>query len=203
MCHTRLVFIVVLLFLSFTSIPSHSKVFKKGDISLYNDEKPYVDTIIKGLNKLAKEHPRCKKDIVWGGLSKRKTKQNGYPTFFAICGDTSVYFSEKDLGENKKIKSAKHISLKKAYELCRDVPKYFEEWKDYHHLYKKSNWESREHKNGRTTVVVRMYNKDYDINYHTSCLLDEKGLIEATIDVDYEGYGTLCKTCLRKTFRTP
>ena len=80
-------------------ILSYSKVFKEKDIHLYKDEKLYAKTIIKGLNKLAKEDPRCRKSIYWGGLSKSKTKSNGYPTFFATCDSTTVYFSEKDLGE--------------------------------------------------------------------------------------------------------
>jgi len=190
--------------MSFTPISSYSKVFKKEDIFLYNDEKPYIETIIKGLNKLAKEHPKCKSDIIWGGLSKAKTKKNGYPTFFATCDLTvTVYFSKKDLGENKKFKEAKHINLKKAYRLCGDVPKYFEDWKDYHHKYKRRNWGSMEHNNGRTSVTVQMYKNGDDLKYHISCLLDEKGIIEAVIDGKYENRGTLCESCLRRNFRNP
>lgn len=193
------------LYVFFTNlcILSYSKVFKEKDIHLYKDEKLYAKTIIKGLNKLAKEDPRCRKSIYWGGLSKSKTKSNGYPTFFATCDSTTVYFSEKDLGEKKKFKAPVYIGSKKAYDLCREVPKYFEDWRDWHHKYKKRNWESREYKNGRTTVVVRMSSKEHDIDYHIICLLDEKGLIEAAIDGAYEGRGTLCDSCLHKTFRTP
>ena len=47
------------------------------------------------------------------------------------------FFSEKDLGEKKKFKAPVYIGLKKAYDLCREVPKYFGDWRDWHHKYKK------------------------------------------------------------------
>jgi hypothetical protein len=193
-----------LLFLIFPFLISYSQTFNKEDIYLYSDEKPYVETIVQGLNKLAKEHPKCMKDILWGGLSKSKTEKNGYPTFFATCDrSVTVYFSKKDLAKNKKFKEAKHLSKKKAFRLCADVPKDFEDWKKYHAKYKRKLWKYFEHKNGRTSVAVQMYKKGDDLKYHISCLLDEKGLIEAVITGGkYNSNDRLhCESCLRKNYR--
>ncbi|MBT5616031.1 MAG: hypothetical protein HOJ77_07210 [Flavobacteriales bacterium] len=192
-----------LFFLFFPFLISYSITFTADNITLYSDEKPYVKTIVKGLNKLAKENPKCRRNIYWGGLSKSKTKQNGYPTFFATCNNSTVYFSEKDLAENSNVKEVSHLSKKKAVKLCADVPEDFEAWEKHHSKYKRKLWKYGEWKNGRTFVAVRMQKKGYDQKYHISCLLDEKGLIEAVMTGgDYNPNDLRdCDVCLRKKYR--
>jgi len=78
--------------------PPQVKQFSEGDFHFTKDMLPYREIIVRTVNMIARDDPRCRNtlDPVAAGLSGSRSKP-GKPVFYVPCGDdakamVNVYF---------------------------------------------------------------------------------------------------------------
>lgn len=151
---------------------------------------PHKANVIKGVNKIAKEDPRCREKIDPGTASMSTSKSKpGKPVFFVTCGEGSkvvnVFFSEDDLKDDTKFVAPGHIDRGRAVQLCEDHAKSAANLPSTVKFSRFLDIAVTDHPNGRTTVMSSFSAKNafgVEQSYNIRCLLEQTGLIEANIN---------------------
>ncbi|MCR9218913.1 MAG: hypothetical protein NXI21_01685 [Alphaproteobacteria bacterium] len=162
--------------------------FTKADLYLDSRTRPHADVILRGVNKLAAEDPRCRDAIDPTSAYLSSRSRPGAPVFFVTCGTgagiANVFFTPEDVTDQRRFSGPNHIARADAMELCEararqaaqrpSTVKFSRFWDAALH----------EHGNGRTRIISTFTAQDAfgaEAEFTINCLLDADGLIEATI----------------------
>lgn len=169
---------------------SEARTFTEKDIYWDKRTKPYKEMIIKAVNRIHREDPRCKEDIDAGTVSQstnRGTPSN--PVFFVTCGTgtnvVNVYFSAEDVAAAKTFRAPAHIDRGRAIGLCENHAKRSATHPSTVSFSRIMDLSISEHPNGRTSVQSSFTAKNsfnLTLKYNIRCLLDQNGFIEANIN---------------------
>lgn len=163
--------------------------YAEADFYWTKDTKPWKNIIIKGVNKIHRENPRCA-NLDPGSADRslsKGTKAN--PVFYVTCqpaGESSfnVFFSKSDVEADKTFTAAQHIDMTTAKQLCEDYAK----TQAQNPQTVKFSWimdmSIKEYPNGRTRINSSFKASNLmgvEQSFKISCLFDGKGFIEGTV----------------------
>ncbi len=165
---------------------SGKRVFTEADFYFDKKSAPHKATIIAGVNKIARENDRCK-DIDPSSATISTSKGTpANPVFYVTCGKGAsvhnVFFSKSDVELGKAMAAAQNLPRTVAVDLCE---KHVKSNANHPSTVKFSSERVMEHANGRTTVEGSFKAKNsfnLELAYDVKCLLDSKGVIEASIN---------------------
>jgi hypothetical protein len=97
--------------------------YTEADFSFDAQTRPHRAMIVRAVNKIRQEDPRCKDHLSPGSVSlSRDRSKPREPVFFVTCGKgtgtVNVYFSQSDLAEGKTFAPPAHIDRSRAVDLC-------------------------------------------------------------------------------------
>lgn len=171
--------------------PEPVKTAKFTEQDFYWDKvtTPWKQTIIKGVNKVQQENPRCAKlDPSSAYVSKDKgTKKN--PVFYVTCepeGESvfNYFFSKSDVDVGSTLAAAKHIDQMRALNLCEQYAKSQSQNPQTVKFSKFWNKGVKEYPNGRTRLNSTFEASNLmgvEMKFKITCLFDEKGFIEGEV----------------------
>jgi hypothetical protein len=170
---------------------------KEGEVREYSAEDIYWDNqtelhkdlIVKAINRIHKEDPRCRENIEVGSVAQSPTKSKPrHPVFFVTCGEgvnfVNVFFDAEDVASTKAFTAPSHINESTAINLCEEYAKQHATHSSTVNFSRFMDLAVTEHPNGRTSVMSSFTAKNdfnLELKYNIRCLLDEKGLIEANV----------------------
>jgi hypothetical protein len=100
-----------------------ARTFSAQDIYWYDSTSKYKETIVRAVNRIQREDPRCKKHIDPASVFLSSVKSRpGKPVFFVTCGAgakaVNVYFTPADVESPKPFRAPVHIDHARAINLC-------------------------------------------------------------------------------------
>ena len=163
--------------------------YTEPDFSFDAQTRPHRAMIVRAVNKIRQEDPRCKDHLSPGSVSlSRDRSKPREPVFFGTCGKgtgvVNVYFSQSDLAEGKTFAPPAHIDRSRAVDLCEAYAKRHSRFPSTVDFSRFWSLGVTDHPNGRTTVVSSFKAKNafnLQLTFDIRCLLDQRGLIEAHI----------------------
>lgn len=171
--------------------PEAIKTAKYTEKDFYWDKvtTPWKQTIIKGVNKVQQQNPRCAKlDPSSAYVSKDKgTKKN--PVFYVTCepeGEEvfNYFFSKTDVDVDSTLAAAKHIDQMRALNLCEQYAKTQAHNPQTVKFSKFWNKGVKEYPNGRTRLNSTFEASNLmgvEMKFKITCLFDERGFIEGEV----------------------
>lgn len=170
--------------------PGEVRAFTEDDFMWDKDTNKAKAAIIKAVNRIHKEDPRCKEDIYPSSVAKSATesKEQGKPVFFVNCGggatSVNVYFTAERADDPAPFRAPGHIDQGRATDLCEAYAKQQASHPSTVDFSRFMDIAISEHPNGRTTVMSSFKAKNafnLELKFKIKCLLDENGFIEGQI----------------------
>ncbi len=173
--------------------PGEVRDFVDADFSWDKDTKKAKDAIIKTVNRIHREDPRCKNAIYPSSVAKSDTESKAQkkPVYFVNCGDgaesVNVYFDAKRADDPTPFRAPGHIDQMRATDLCEAYAKANANHPSTVDFSRVLDLSISEHPNGRTRVTSSFTAKNsfnLELKFRINCLLDENGFIEGNVFED-------------------
>lgn len=173
--------------------PGEVRDFVDADFEWDKDTKKVKDMIVKTVNRIHREDPRCKTAIYPSSVAKSYTESKAQkkPVYFVNCGDgaesVNVYFDAKRVDDPAPFRAPGHIDQMHATDLCEAYAKANATHPSTVDFSRVLDLSITEHPNGRTRVISSFTAKNsfnLELKFRIICLLDENGLIEASVFED-------------------
>ena len=173
--------------------PGEVRDFVDADFEWDKDTKKVKDMIVKTVNRIHREDPRCKTAIYPSSVAKSQTESKAQkkPVYFVNCGDgaesVNVYFDAKRVDDPAPFRAPGHIDQMHATDLCEAYAKANATHPSTVDFSRVLDLSISEHPNGRTRVISSFTAKNsfnLELKFRINCLLDENGLIEASVFED-------------------
>ena len=173
--------------------PGEVRDFTEADFEWDGDTSKAKTAIIKVVNRIHREDPRCKDAIYPTSVAKSDTESKAQkkPVFFVNCGDgaasVNVYFDAKRADDPTPFKAPGHIDKMRAIDLCEAYAKANATHPSTVDFSRVLDLAYSEHPNGRSRVLSSFTAKNslnLELKFRINCLFDESGLIEANIAED-------------------
>lgn len=170
--------------------PGEVRDFTEADFEWDKDTSKAKAAIIKAVNRIHREDPRCKDSIYPTSVAKSDTesKEQKSPVYFVNCGDgpvsVNVYFDAKRADDPTLFRAPGHIDKMRAIDLCEAYAKANANHPSTVDFSRVLDLAVSEHPNGRTQIFSSFKAKNsfnMELKFRIKCLLDESGLIEANI----------------------
>lgn len=166
-----------------------ARTFVVDDIYWDDKTRPYQVLIVKALNRIHREDPRCRTDIDPGTVARAASKgDSANPVFFVTCGSgagvVNVFFNEKDVLSSESFKAPPHINHASAIDLCEAYAKQNATHPSTVSFSRVLDLAVFDHANGNTTVNSSFTARNamnLELKFSIRCLLDSGGLIEGHI----------------------
>lgn len=169
--------------------PGEVRDFVDADFVWDKDTKNVKTMIIRTVNRIQREDPRCKTAIYPSSVAKSMTESKAQkkPVYFVNCGDgaesVNVYFDAKRVDDPTPFRAPGHIDRMRATDLCEAYAKANATHPSTVDFSRLLDLSISEHPNGRTRVISSFTAKNsfnLELKFRINCLLDENGLIEAS-----------------------
>jgi|GEM_PF-3513923 len=170
--------------------PGEVLEFTEADFDWDKDTSKAKAAIIKAVNRIHREDPRCKAAIYPSSVAKSaaESKAQKKPVYFVNCGDgpqsVNVYFDAKRADDPTPFRAPGHIDKMRAIDLCEAYAKANASHPSTVEFSRFMDLASSEHPNGRTRVQSSFTAKNsfgLELKFDINCLLDENGFIEGNI----------------------
>lgn len=170
--------------------PGEVREFTEADFSWDKDTNKAKAAIIKAVNRIHREDPRCKDAIYPSSVAKSATESKAQkkPVYFVNCGDgaqsVNVYFDAKRADDPAPFRAPGHIDKMRAIDLCEAYAKANASHPSTVEFSRFMDLATSEHPNGRTRVQSSFTAKNsfgLELKFDINCLLDENGFIEGNI----------------------
>lgn len=164
--------------------------FTEADFLWDNDTAGIKPVIIKAVNRIHQEDPRCREAIYPSSVAKSsmESKAQKKAVFFVNCGEgtnsVNVYFDAKRADDPTPFRAPGHIDQTRAIELCEAYSKANATHPSTVDFSRFMDLAISEHPNGRTQVISSFTAKNsfnLELKFRIRCLFDENGMIEANI----------------------
>lgn len=148
------------------------------------------DMIIKAVNRIHREDPRCADAILPSltGWSEDQSKARGKRTYFVNCGvgdkTVNVYFDADRVEDPTPFRAPSHVDQGRAVELCETYAKSQASHPSTVEFSRFMDLAVSEHVDGRTQIFSSFKAKNsfnLELKFDIRCLLDENGFIEGSI----------------------
>lgn len=169
--------------------PGEVRDFVDADFVWDKDTKKVKTIIIRTVNRIQREDPRCKTAIYPSSVAKSMTESKAQkkPVYFVNCGDgaesVNVYFDANRVDDPTPFRAPGHIDQMRATDLCEAYAKANATHPSTVDFSRVLDLSISEHPNGRTRVISSFTAKNsfnLELKFRINCLLDENGLIEAS-----------------------
>ncbi|HEL3179386.1 MAG: hypothetical protein J0L89_08380 [Xanthomonadales bacterium] len=170
--------------------PGEVREFTDADFDWDKHTQRDKTAIIKAVNRIHREDPRCKEHIYPSlvGRSADETKKRGKPVYFVNCGTgaqtVNVYFDAARADDPTPFRAPRFIDKMRAIDLCEAYAKANASHPSTVEFSRFLDIATSEHPNGRTQVQSSFTAKNsfgLELKFNISCLLDENGFIEGNI----------------------
>lgn len=170
--------------------PGEVREFTEADFSWDEDTSKAKPAIIKAVNRIHREDPRCKDSIYPSSVAKSDTESKAQKksVYFVNCGDgaqsVNVYFDAKRADDPTPFRASGHIDKMRAIDLCEAYAKANASHPSTVEFSRFMDLATSEHANGRTRVQSSFTAKNsfgLELKFDINCLLDENGFIEGNI----------------------
>lgn len=170
--------------------PGEVRAFTEADFMWDDDTNKAKAAIIKAVNRIHKEDPRCKDDIYPSSVAKSATESEaqGKPVYFVNCGggatSVNVYFDAQRADDPTPFRAPGHFDKARATDLCEAYAKQQASHPSTVDFSRFMDIAISEHPNGRTTVMSSFKAKNafnLELKFKIKCLFDESGFIEGQI----------------------
>ena len=170
--------------------PGEVREFTDADFIWDDDTRKAKAAIIKAVNRIHREDPRCKNDIYPSSVAKSDTesKEQKKAVYFVNCGggatSVNVYFDAKRADDPAPFRAPGHMDQARAIDLCEAYAKQNANHPSTVDFSRFMDLAVSEHPNGRTMVLSSFQARNafnLELKFKIKCLLDENGFIEGQI----------------------
>lgn len=170
--------------------PGEVRDFTDTDFMWDKDTEKAKATIIKAVNRIHREDPRCKDEIYPSSAAKSDTESKAQkkPVYFVNCGggasSVNVYFDTKRADDPAPFHAPGHIDKMRAIDLCEAYAKANASYPSTVDFSRVMDLAVSEHPNGRTQIFSSFTAKNalnLELKFRIKCLLDESGFIEGNV----------------------
>ncbi len=166
-----------------------ARTFTEQDIYWDDHTSKYKELVVRAVNRIHREDPRCKKSVDPATLALSPSKSRpGKPVFFLTCGmdlnAVNVFFTPEDVASPQPFQAPVHIDHTRAVDLCEAYAKNHSVHPSTVNFSRILDLAIVDTPNGSTAVTSRFTAKnsfDVELTFNIRCLLDENGLIEGII----------------------
>ena len=170
--------------------PGEIRQFTEADIVWDKDTTKAKAVIIKAVNRLHREDPRCKDRIDLYAVEKADTesKARKKPVYSVPCGEennqANVYFDAQQVDDPTPFRAPGHINHIKAVDLCEDYAKIKSSHPSTVDFSRVLDLHTYEYSDGRTLVNSTFTAKNsfgLELKFEIHCFLNEHGFVDGVI----------------------
>lgn len=163
--------------------------FVDADLYWDHETRPHRTMILRAVNKIAREDPRCRDSLDPGTVTLSSQSTPAVPVFFVMCGQgaggvVNVFFKASDLAPGKTFSAPVHIGSAQAVALCEQRAKAAATHPQTVQFSRLLDLATVNHPNGNTSVLSSFTAANAfgaKLKYNIRCLFNAQGLNEAHI----------------------